>query len=120
MYFWHLNNAAGWRGPRWSAESSEPVEDEDILAKALSRARMRSLKGTKPLKIEKLPHRDQKTLKDFEAVVIPKTSGYGERAAANYMAIEASKQQEMLLEVQTLLKLKVITPEEAFAMVLGE
>ncbi len=108
------------RIPRWSAESSEPVEDEDILAKALSRARMRSLKGTKPLKIEKLPHRDQKTLKDFEAVVIPKTSGYGERAAANYMAIEASKQQEMLLEVQTLLKLKVITPEEAFAMVLGE
>jgi hypothetical protein len=36
------------------------------------------------------------------------------------MAIEASEQQQMLLELQTLLKLKIITPEDAFAMMLGE
>jgi hypothetical protein len=108
------------RVARWSAESFGPVDDDGILAKALSRARMRSREPRKPLKIEKLPHRDQKSLKDFEAVVIPKTSGYAERAAANHMAIEASEQQQMLLELQTLLKLKIITPEDAFAMMLGE
>lgn len=113
------NQSAVRRVARWSAEDwgGDP---EGILAKALSRARMRSKEPRKPLKIEKLPHRDQKTLKDFEAVVIPKTSGYAERAAATQMAIEASEQQQKLLELQTLLNLKIISPEDAFAMMLGE
>jgi len=37
------------------------------LAKALARARAKSKEPRKPLKIEKLPHRDQTSLKDFEA-----------------------------------------------------
>ena len=113
------NQSAVRRVARWSAEDwgGDP---EGILAKALSRARMRSKEPRKPLKIEKLPHRDQKTLKDFEAVVIPKTSGYAERAAATQMAIEASEQQQKLLELQTLLNLKIISPEDVFAMMLGE
>ena len=113
------NQSAVRRVARWSAEDwgGDP---EGILAKALSRARMRSKEPRKPLKIEKLPHRDQKTLKDFEAVVIPKTSGYAEQAAATQMAIEASEQQQKLLEMQTLLKLKILTPEDVFAMMLGE
>ena len=107
------------RVARWSAEDwgGDP---EGILAKALSRARMRNKEPRKPLKIEKLPHPDQKSLKDFEAVVIPKTSGYAEQAAATRMAIEESEQQQKLLELQTLLKLKILSPEDVFAMMLGE
>ena len=107
------------RVARWSAEDwgGDP---EGILAKALSRARMRSKEPRKPLKIEKLPHPDQKSLKDFEAVIIPETSGYAEQAAATRMAIEESEQQQKLLELQTLLKLKILSPEDVFAMMLGE
>ena len=107
------------RVARWSAEDwgGDP---EGILAKALSRARMRSKQPRKPLKIEKLPHPDQKSLKDFEAVIIPETSGYAEQAAATRMAIEQSEQQQKLLELQTLLKLKILSPEDVFAMMLGE
>ena len=107
------------RVARWSAEDwgGNP---EGILAKALSRARMRSKEPRKPLKIEKLPHPDQKSLKDFEAVIIPETSGYAEQAAATRMAIEESEQQQKLLELQTLLKLKILSPEDVFAMMLGE
>ena len=107
------------RVARWSAEDwgGDP---EGILAKALSRARMRSKEPRKPLKIEKLPHPDQKSLKDFEAVIIPETSGYAEQAAATRMAIEESEQQQKLLELQTLLKLKILSPEDVFAMMLRE
>jgi hypothetical protein len=107
------------RVARWSAEDwgGDP---EGILAKALSRARMRSKEPRKPLKIEKLPHPDQKSLKDFEAVVIPETTGYAEQAAATRMAIEESEQQQKLLELQTLLKLKILSPEDVFARMLGE
>ena len=37
------------------------------LAQALAKARAKSKEPRRPLKITKLPHRDQKTLKDFEA-----------------------------------------------------
>ena len=39
------------------------------LAKALAKARAKSKEPRKPLKLTRLPHRDQKTLKDFEAPV---------------------------------------------------
>jgi len=42
-------------------------DPEGQLAKALAKAREDSKKPRRPLKITKLPHRDQKTLKDFEA-----------------------------------------------------
>ena len=51
----------------WAAESFGPVDEEGILAKALAKARAKSKEPRRPLKITKLPHRNQKSLKDFEA-----------------------------------------------------
>jgi hypothetical protein len=52
----HRKNAEDWGG-----------DPDGPLAKALARARAKSKEPRKPLKIEKLPHRDQTSLKDFEA-----------------------------------------------------
>ena len=42
-------------------------DPEGQLAKALAKARAKSKESRKPLKITRLPHPDQKTLKDFES-----------------------------------------------------
>ena len=52
----HRKNAEDWGG-----------DPDGPLAKALAKARAKSKEPRKPLKIEKLPHRDQKSLQDFEA-----------------------------------------------------
>lgn len=49
-------NAENWGG-----------DPDGQLAQALAKARAKSKEPRRPLKITKLPHRDQKTLKDFEA-----------------------------------------------------
>tara|TARA_Y100001938_G_scaffold144197_1_gene218370 strand:- start:1404 stop:2489 length:1086 start_codon:yes stop_codon:yes gene_type:complete len=49
-------NAENWGG-----------DPDGQLAKALAKARAKSKEPRKPLKLTRLPHRDQKTLKDFEA-----------------------------------------------------
>ena len=49
-------NAENWGG-----------DPDGQLAQALAKARAKSTEPRRPLKITKLPHRDQKTLKDFEA-----------------------------------------------------
>ena len=50
-----------------NAESFGPVDEDGILAKALAQARAKSKEPRRPLKITKLPHQDQTSLKDFEA-----------------------------------------------------
>ena len=49
-------NAENWGG-----------DPDGQLAKALAKARAKSKEPRKPLKLTRLPHPDQKTLKDFEA-----------------------------------------------------
>ena len=51
----------GKMAENWGGDPDGP------LAKALAKARAKSKEPRKPLKIEKLPHRDQTSLKDFEA-----------------------------------------------------
>ena len=50
-----------FRSENWSGD------EEGQLAKALAKARERAKQVRKPLKIERLPHRDQRSLKDFES-----------------------------------------------------
>ena len=52
----HRKNAENWGG-----------DPDGPLAKALARARAKSKEPRKPLKIVKLPHKDQKSLQDFGA-----------------------------------------------------
>ena len=49
------------------AENFGDVDSDGQLAQALARARAKSQEPRRPLKITKLPHRDQTSLKDFEA-----------------------------------------------------
>ena len=49
------------------AETFGDVDSDGQLAQALARARAKSQEPRRPLKITKLPHRDQTSLKDFEA-----------------------------------------------------
>ena len=52
----------------FDAESFGPVDEEGQLAKALAAVREKSKRyAPAPLRLTKLPHPDQKTLKDFEA-----------------------------------------------------
>ena len=52
----------------FDAESFGPVDEEGQLAKALAAVREKSKRyAPTPLRLTKLPHPDQKTLKDFEA-----------------------------------------------------
>ena len=75
-----INNNGDWGGPMWrytGLNISEPeaylsAEDwggdpDGPLAKALAKARESLKKPQKPLQITRLPDRNQKTLKDFEA-----------------------------------------------------
>jgi hypothetical protein len=55
------------RSKSYGAQSFGPVDEEGQLAQALARARAKSQEPHRPLKITKLPHRDQTSLKDFEA-----------------------------------------------------
>lgn len=50
-----------FRSENWSGD------EEGQLAKALAKARERAKQVRKPLKIERLPHRNQRSLKDFSA-----------------------------------------------------
>jgi hypothetical protein len=52
---------------RKRAETFGDVDSDGQLAQALARARAKSQEPRRPLKITKLPHRDQTSLKDFEA-----------------------------------------------------
>jgi len=49
------------------AETFGDVDSDGQLAQALARARAKSQEPRRPLKITKLPHQDQTSLKDFEA-----------------------------------------------------
>jgi hypothetical protein len=60
-----------WESENWGGDPEGP------LAKALEKARNQK---PKPLKLTKLPHRDQKSLKDFEAEYF----GYGFFYARRY------------------------------------
>ena len=85
---WHIwrrtiDNNGDWGGPMWrylpwydadpeayevfDSETFGDVDSDGQLAQALARARAKSQEPRRPLKITKLPHRDQTSLKDFEA-----------------------------------------------------
>ena len=58
--FQNQEETLDFRSENWSGN------EEGQLAKALAKARERAKQVRKPLKIERLPHRDQLSLKDFE------------------------------------------------------
>jgi hypothetical protein len=78
-----IDNNGDWGGPMWrylpwydadpeayevfDSETFGDVDSDGQLAQALVRARAKSQEPRRPLKITKLPHRDQTSLKDFEA-----------------------------------------------------
>ena len=78
-----IDNNGDWGGPMWrylpwydadpeayevfDSETFGDVDSDGQLAQALARARAKSQEPRRPLKITKLPHRDQTSLKDFEA-----------------------------------------------------
>ena len=78
-----IDNNGDWGGPMWrylpwydadpeayevfDSETFGDVDSDGQLAQALARARAKSQEPRRPLKITKLPHQDQTSLKDFEA-----------------------------------------------------
>ena len=103
---------------RYEAESFGPVDEDGILAKALARARAKSKEPRRPLKITKLPHRNQKSLKDFEefnsAIVYKKPKGVVAQVMAKEKALQQLALSEALLELEQYIRLGMITEEEAF------
>ena len=102
----------------WAAESFGPVDEDGILAKALAKARAKSREPRQPLKITKLPHRDQKSLKDFEefnsTIVYDKPKGVIAQVMAKEKALQQVALSEALLELEQYIRLGMITEEEAF------
>jgi len=102
----------------WAAESFGPVDEDGILAKALAKARAKSKEPRRPLKITKLPHRNQKSLKDFEefnsAIVYRKPEGIVAQVMAKEKALQQLALSEALLELEQYIRLGMITEEEAF------
>jgi hypothetical protein len=102
----------------WDAESFGPVDEDGILAKALAKARAKSREPRQPLKITKLPHRDQKSLKDFEefnsTIVYDKPKGVIAQVMAKEKALQQVALSEALLELEQYIRLGMITEEEAF------
>ena len=87
-------------------------------AKALAKARAKSKEPRRPLKITKLPHRNQKSLKDFEefnsAIVYRKPEGIVAQVMAKEKALQQLALSEALLELEQYIRLGMITEEEAF------
>ena len=99
----------------WSAESFGPVDEDGILAKALKAARA---KKSQPLKLTKLPHRDQKSLKDYEefnsAVAYDKPKGVIAQVIAKEKAYQQVALAEAILELEQYIRLGMISEEDAF------
>lgn len=106
------------RPETFDAESFGPVDEDGILAKALAKARAKSREPRQPLKITKLPHRDQKSLKDFEefnsTIVYDKPKGVIAQVMAKEKALQQVALSEALLELEQYIRLGMITEEEAF------
>ena len=102
----------------WAAESFGPVDEDGILAKALAKARAKSKEPRRPLKITKLPHRNQKSLKDFEefnsAIVYKQPKGIVAQVMAKEKALNDLALTEALLELEQYIRLGMISEEEAF------
>jgi len=111
-------DGADYNPKLWDAESFGPVDEDGILAKALARARAKSKEPRRPLKITKLPHRNQKSLKDFEefnsAIVYKKPKGVVAQVMAKEKALQQLALSEALLELEQYIRLGMITEEEAF------
>ena len=102
----------------WAAESFGPVDEDGILAKALAKARAKSKEPRRPLKITKLPHRNQKSLKDFEefnsAIVYQKPKGIIAQVMAKEKALQQLALSEAILELEQYIRLGMISEEDAF------
>lgn len=99
----------------WSAESFGPVDEDGILAKALKAARA---KKSQPLKLTKLPHRDQKSLKDYEefnsVIAYDKPKGVIAQVMAKEKALQQAVLAEAILELEQYIRLGMISEEDAF------
>ena len=99
----------------WSAESFGPVDEDGILAKALKAARA---KKSQPLKLTKLPHRDQKSLKDYEefnsVIAYDKPKGVIAQVMAKEKALQQVALAEAILELEQYIRLGMISEEDAF------
>ena len=103
----------------WAAEDMNWGGDPDgQLAKALAKAREDAKKPRRPLKITKLPHPNQKSLKDFEefnsAVVYKRPKGIVAQVMAREKASNDVALTEALLELEQYIRLGMISEEEAF------
>tara|TARA_B100002019_G_C21250945_1_gene591113 strand:+ start:345 stop:1886 length:1542 start_codon:yes stop_codon:yes gene_type:complete len=103
----------------WAAEDMNWGGDPDgQLAKALAKAREDAKKPRRPLKITKLPHPNQKSLKDFEefnsAVVYKRPKGIVAQVMAREKALNDVALTEALLELEQYIRLGMISEEEAF------
>lgn len=100
----------------WAAENwgGDP---EGTLAKALDKARA-TLKNK--LNITKLPHKDQKSLDEFNgAVVWKEPKGIVEKVMVREMALQQLRLNDAILELEQYIKLGMISEEDAFRKIVA-
>ena len=115
---WGGTSGVNWaknKSAAMNAESFGPVDEDGQLAKALRAARA---KKPTPLKLTKLPHRDQKSLKDYEefnsAIVYQKPKGIIAQVMAKEKALQQLALSEAILELEQYIRLGMISEEDAF------
>jgi len=115
---WGGTSGVNWaknKSAAMNAESFGPVDEDGQLAKALRAARA---KKPTPLKLTKLPHRDQKSLKDYEefnsAIVYDKPKGIIAQVMAKEKALQQLALSEAILELEQYIRLGMISEEDAF------
>lgn len=98
----------------FDAESFGPVDEEGQLAKALAAVREKSKRyAPTPLRLTKLPHPDQKTLKDFEAENTDKIKSVISDIR-NYPQLDSFTDEQLLLMGLDCLALRSANKETAF------
>ena len=115
---WGGTSGVNWaknKSAAMNAESFGPVDEDGQLAKALRAARA---KKPTPLKLTKLPHREQKSLKDYEefnsAIVYDKPKGIIAQVMAKEKALQQLALSEAILELEQYIRLGMISEEDAF------
>jgi len=115
---WGGTSGVNWaknKSAAMNAESFGPVDEDGQLAKALRAARA---KKPTPLKLTKLPHRDQKSLKDYEefnsVIAYDKPKGVIAQVMAKEKALQQVALAEAILELEQYIRLGMISEEDAF------
>ena len=100
-----------WAAENWGGDPEGP------LAKALDKARA-TLKNK--LNITKLPHKDQKSLDEFNgAVVWKEPKGIVDKVMVREMAIQQLRLSDAILELEQYIRLGMISEEDAFRKIVA-